>query len=125
MPWTPDASRPIGRTSVSWKRIAWPSRETISTSSLPVEWRTPTSSSPSRILIAMIPSAFSGVLYASSFVFLTTPFFVAKTRYSASLKSRVWITARTCSSWRNGSRLTIARPFDWREPSGSSCTFSR
>ena len=39
-----------------------------------------------------------GVLYASSFVFLTTPFFVAKTKNSASLNSRVWITARTCSS---------------------------
>ena len=26
----------------------------------------------------MIPSALSGVLYAASFVFLTTPFFVAK-----------------------------------------------
>ena len=73
----------------------------------------------------MIPSAFSGVLYAASSVFLTTPFFVAKSRYFASSKLRVWMTARTVSPWRNGSRLTIARPFDWREPSGSSCTFSR
>ena len=55
-------------------------------SSSPDEWRTPTSSSPSRILIAMIPSALSGVLYAASFVFLTTPFFVAKTRYSRLLE---------------------------------------
>ena len=125
MPWTPDASRPIARTSCSEKRIAWPARDTMSRSSSPLEWRTPTSSSPSRILIAMMPSAFSEVLYASSLVFLTTPFFVAKTRYSASLKSRVCTTARTCSPWRNGSRLTIARPFDWRDPSGSSCTFSR
>ncbi len=97
MPCTPEASRPIGRTSCSEKRIACPRRETISTSSSPEEWRTPTSSSPSRILIAMIPSALSGVLYAASFVFLTTPFFVAKSRYSASPKLRVWITARTCS----------------------------
>ena len=94
-------------------------------SSSPEEWRTPTSSSPSRILIAMIPSALSGVLYAASSVFLTTPFFVPKTRYFASPKSRVCTTARTVSSWRNGRRLTIARPFDWREPSGSSCTLSR
>ena len=65
------------------------------------------------------------MLYAFSSVFLTTPFFVPKTRYFASPKSRVCTTARTVSSWRNGSRLTIARPFDWREPSGSSCTFSR
>ena len=62
MPCTPEASRPIGRTSFSWKRIAWPLRETMITSSAPVEWRTPTSSSPSRILIAMMPSAFSVVL---------------------------------------------------------------
>ena len=34
----------------------------------------------------MIPSALSGVLYAASSVFLTTPFFVAKTRYFASLE---------------------------------------
>ena len=64
----------------------------------------------------MIPSALSGVLYSASFVFLTTPFAVAQSRYSASSKLRVWMTARTCSPWRNGSRLTIARPFDWREP---------
>src|SRR6266511_1917154 len=110
MPCTPDASRPIDRTSFSAKRMAWPTRDTIKTSSVPLECRTPTSSSPSRILIAIIPSALRFVLYASSFVFLTTPFFVAKSRYSASLKSRVWITARTCSPWRNGSRLTLARP---------------
>ena len=73
----------------------------------------------------MIPSALSGVLYSSKRVFLTIPFRVASTRYSASLKSRVAITAFTCSPWANGSRLTIARPFDWRVPSGSSCTFSR
>ena len=35
MPCTPEASRPIARTSFSWKRIAWPARETISTSSSP------------------------------------------------------------------------------------------
>ena len=54
---------------------AWPARETISSLS-PVEWRTPISSSSSRSLIAMIPSAFRGVLYSSNLVFLTTPRFV-------------------------------------------------
>ena len=34
----------------------------------------------------MIPSALSGVLYSASFVFLTTPFFVAQSRYSASVE---------------------------------------
>src|SRR3954468_8161502 len=52
MPETPDVSRPIERTSVSWKRIACPFAETMRMSSSPEEWRTPTSSSPSRILIA-------------------------------------------------------------------------
>ena len=52
----------MARTSDSWKRIAWPPRETIRMSSSPSESRTPMSSSSSRILIAMIPSAFSGVL---------------------------------------------------------------
>ena len=61
-------------------------------SSSPDEWRTPTSSSSSRSLIAMMPSAFSGVLYSANSVFFTMPFFVAKTRYSASSKSRVAIT---------------------------------
>jgi hypothetical protein len=37
----------------------------------------------------MIPSALSGVLYALSSVFLTTPFFVPKTRYFASSNFRV------------------------------------
>jgi hypothetical protein len=58
-------------------------------------------------------------------VFLTTPFFVARTRYSASPKSRVAISVRTLSPCARGRRLTSARPFDCRLPSGSSCTFSR
>ena len=125
MPRTPSVARPIARASFSEKRIAWPFRETSRMSSPGEQSRTATSSSPSRILIAMIPSALSGVLYSASFVFLTTPFFVAQSRNSVSPKSRVWMTARTFSSWRIGSRLVIARPFDCRDPSGSSCTFSR
>ena len=62
MPLTPLVSRPIGRTSFSEKRDAWPDLETIRMSSLPEVSRTWTSSSPSRILIAMIPSARIGVL---------------------------------------------------------------
>ena len=85
MPATPEAGRPIARTSLSWKRTAWPSRETIRMSSLPSDRRTPISSSPSRIFRAMIPSAFSGVLYSRNSVFLITPFRVAKTRYFDSL----------------------------------------
>ena len=62
MPLTPEVSRPIGRTAVSWKREAWPDFETSSRSSSPEVSRTWTSSSPSRTLIAMIPSARIGVL---------------------------------------------------------------
>ena len=58
----------------------------MSTSSPSPASRTPMSSSSSRSLIAMIPSALSGVLYAANSVFLTMPFRVAKTRYFASSK---------------------------------------
>ena len=61
MPATPDATRPIGRTSPSENRTAWPLRDTMRTSSLPSVRRTPISSSPSRILSAMMPSALSTV----------------------------------------------------------------
>ena len=48
------------------------------------------------------------------------------TRVSRSrLQSRVSITARICSSCRSGSTFTSARPFDWRVPLGSPCTFTR
>ena len=64
MPRTPSVARPIARASASENRIAWPLRETSRMSSPFETWRTATSSSPSRILIAMIPSALSGVLYS-------------------------------------------------------------
>ena len=53
-------------------------------------------------------------------VFLTRPLAVAKTRYLSSLKSRVGITAITRSPSASGSTLTSARPFEVRDPSGSS-----
>ena len=62
IPRTPEVSRPIGRTAFSENREAWPDFETSSTSSLPEVNLTWTSSSPSRTLIAMIPSARIGVL---------------------------------------------------------------
>src|SRR4249920_128730 len=65
IPLTPDVARPIGRAFCSAKRIAWPLRDTSMMSSVPDEWRTSTSASPSRSLIAMIPSDFSCVLYSS------------------------------------------------------------
>ena len=89
-------------------------------SSSPLVRRTCTSSSSSRMLIAMIPSALIGVLYARNSVFLIWPLRVAKTRYLPSLKSRVAWTAWTRSPSRSGSRFTSARPFAVREASGSS-----
>ena len=62
IPLTPEVSRPIDRTFDSLKREAWPDFETIRMSSSPEVRRTWTSSSPSRTLIAMIPSARIGVL---------------------------------------------------------------
>ena len=62
MPLTPEVSRPIGRTAFSLNREACPDFETRSRSSSPEVRRTWTSSSPSRTLIAMIPSARIGVL---------------------------------------------------------------
>ena len=53
---------PSARAWSSLKRAAWPERETMMMSSSPLVRRTATSSSSSRILIAMIPSALIGVL---------------------------------------------------------------
>ena len=62
MPRTPLVSRPIARTWLSLKRAAWPERETMMMSSWPLVRRTAISSSSSRMLMAMIPSALIGVL---------------------------------------------------------------
>ena len=77
-------------------------------SSSPDVWRTAMSSSSSRMLIAMMPSALSGVLYEPKRVFFTMPLRVPKMRYlpSATSKLRVAMTAQTFSSWRSGSRLS-------------------
>ena len=63
MPRTPLVSRPIARASSSRKRTVRPSWETIRISSPGSTRRTATSSSSSRMLIAMMPSALIGVLY--------------------------------------------------------------
>jgi hypothetical protein len=80
IPRTPPVARPIARASASSKRTASPSLETMRISSPGSTRRTATSSSSSRMLIAMMPSALIGVLYSPNSVFLMTPFFVANTR---------------------------------------------
>jgi hypothetical protein len=73
----------------------------------------------------MIPSLLSGVLYSRKFVFLTMPFFVAKSRYSASLNSFVAMTLWILSPCANGSRLAMWRPFAVRPILGSWWTLRR
>src|SRR6202035_2409797 len=90
----------------SAKPTVRPAREAMITSSPGSTARTASSSSSSRMLIAMMPSALIGVLYASSSVFLTVPSRVANTRYSASEKSRVDTTAWMRSPSRSGRMLT-------------------
>ena len=62
IPRTPPVARPIARASASAKRTARPSLETMRISSPASTRRTATSSSSSRMLIAMMPSALIGVL---------------------------------------------------------------
>ena len=105
MPRTPLVSRPIARASSSLKRTVRPSCETIRISSPGSTRRTATSSSSSRMLIAMIPSALIGVLYFWNSVFFTVPWRVANIRNSVSEKSRVASTDCTRSPSRSGSTL--------------------
>jgi len=81
--------------------------------------RTASSSSSSRMLMAIMPSALIGVLYAFSSVFLTVPLRVAKTTNSVSEKSRVETTAWMRSPSASGRMLTSARPLAVRWASGS------
>ena len=116
---TPAASRPIGRTSVSWKRAILPMAVAMMTSSWPVATSTQASSSSSSRVIAMIPveRTFSN---CSSGVFLTMPRRVASTRYVPALKSgRVIVAIGTspASTWTPG-RLMIGMPLAWRLASG-------
>ncbi len=70
MPRTPAADRPIGRTSVSLKRMVMPDWATMNMSESPVLDSTFTSSSPSRRLMAMRPSR-RDLSYSVNRVFLT------------------------------------------------------
>ncbi len=82
------------------------------------------SSSPSRRLMAMMPSRLERS-YAWMAVFFTIPCFVANMRNSSAVKSLVVMTAAIFSCASNGSRFTTAVPRAWREPTGISWTFMR
>ena len=77
IPRTPWALRPIGRTSFSSKRTAFPPELNSITSCLPSVSATPISTSPSSRSTAMIPEG-RGREYSESDVFFTTPSWVAK-----------------------------------------------
>ena len=57
MPLTPVVARPISRTSLSWNRMLIPSRVASTISLLPSVTWTSISSSPSSMLIALMPLA--------------------------------------------------------------------
>ena len=75
MPRTPIAPRPVNLTLDSGNRIARPERKAIIISCLPLVNLTSKSSSPSLIVMAIIPFV-RGRLKSSNKVFLIIPFFV-------------------------------------------------
>src|SRR6476659_6590036 len=78
MPLTPYAVRPMGRTSLSEKRMVMPCFVPRSISRWPSVTCTPMSLSPSSSPSAIMPPC-RGLLYAESSVFLMRPFLVAMT----------------------------------------------
>ena len=121
---TPAASRPIGRTSDSWKRAILPSAVASTTSSSPDETPTQARSSPSLTVMARMPVERTRS-NCSMGVFLMMPRRVAMTRLWPFSKSGVVSTARTrspVSTW-TPSRLMIGMPLAWRLASGAWKTF--
>src|SRR5574338_44426 len=101
---TPIVSRPIGRTSDSLKRAAWPFRVATMTSLSPSERPTHCSSSPPCRLMAIRPLA-RIFAYSASEVFLIIPRRVAMTRkWSGSNCGRLMmaLTYSRCSTWTPG-----------------------
>ena len=99
--------------------MANPMRDTIKMSSAPLVVMTPTSSSPSRRLMAMKPSR-RDLSYSEKVVFLTWPALVAKSRYRSVGNSLVSMRAWMRSSGSSGSRLTMAVPRAVRSLRGTS-----
>ena len=127
MPRTPYALRPIGRTSVSSKRIAMPSQVPMKTCSLPSESSTAITESPSSMPIAMMPLG-RGLLNADRSVFLTVPFRVPITMNCWSSCSGNSFTARSAAIFSSGcscTRFTIAFPLPPGPTSGTSWTLSQ
>ena len=71
------AVRPTARALDSWNRMALPDRKPNKISLSPLVRRADRSSSPSRMVTALMPLV-RGRLYASKEVFLMRPFLVAR-----------------------------------------------
>ena len=126
IPRTPEAFLPIGLVFSSSNLMALPLLTASITWLSPVVSFASRSSSPSLIVMALIPLVL-GLEYCSSGVFLTCPFLVAMITYllftySSSLRSCVQINAITLSSGSMLIKFWIARPFDVLLPSGISKT---
>src|SRR6266478_5389428 len=107
MPFTPPALRPIGRTSVSRKRIAWPSWLARKIIFLPSVSLAPMSSSLASRLIAMMPLA-RGLENSVSADFFTVPLRVARnTNLLWSWRLRAATSAVSFSSSWKRTRVAI------------------
>ncbi len=129
IPLTPAAVLPIDRIIPSLKRIAWPLLLAIRISLSPLVRRAPYSSSPSRIVMALIPF-WRGLEKASNGVFFITPFFVHKRikllfTYSSSDRFFTFKNVFTLSSGGMPIRFCIALPREIFDPSGISNTLSQ
>ena len=121
---TPEAVRPISRTSVSLKRIDWPPRVTSDSSSpLPTK-RAEISESASLSVIAIRPLRRTSLNEAAS-LFLATPFWVNIIKLQSPSQSslRTASTEVTFSSELRGKKFIIDLPRVAFLPSGISYIF--
>ena len=118
-PRTPQAVRPIARTSDSRKRIDLPAEVNSMMLCAPSVMSTPINWSSSRRSTAIMPLD-RGREKSTSGVFFTVPDAVAMNTKRSSVYSRTGSTALMRSPCSSGSRLTIGRPRAVRPACGSS-----
>ena len=122
MPLTPAVSRPMERTSLSWKRIAFPFLVVSTTSLSPLVSVAVSRVSPSLIRTARNPPALTFRYWEKS-VRLTRPRRVAVNRWSDSGASSSSGSGTMATTWRSFGRLrrlTMARPVPALPASGIS-----
>ncbi len=119
IPRTPRDTRPIGRASFSWKRMAWPSEVEIRISFSPVVMRIQRSSSPSSKLMAIKPLCRT-FWYCSNGVFLTTPRTVHMNKWPVLSCLLMFKIELTVSSGCSCNKLTSATPLAFIPTAGTS-----